>query len=119
MRTLLFAALAAMALATPAMAQSRCDALLAEWQRIPDRLKDRAVNEHVERANDALRRGDEAVCREHMNDAFDMLEAGSGSSTEERAYENERRYPEDRRPGEGSGGGIGDIIQRGLGTMGR
>ena len=152
-KTLAFMALAAVAaFSAPAAAQSRCQDMLADWQRrVPERIKERGVNEQVERANAALQRGDERACRQHMPNAFELV-GGSGSSArderygdrryddrraddrydrryEDRRYDDradrrydDRRYDDrydDRRRTEGSGGGLGELIERGLGTLGR
>ena len=61
-------------LLTPGRADAACVDILKEWQRnVPDRASSNAVDREVERANAALKRGNERACREHMRNAHSML----------------------------------------------
>ena len=59
---------------TSGSADAACIDILKEWQRkVPDRASSNAVDREVERANAALKRGNERACREHMHNAYSML----------------------------------------------
>jgi hypothetical protein len=61
-------------LLTPGKADAACIEILKEWQsKVPDRASSNAVDREVERANGALKRGDDRACREHMRNAYSML----------------------------------------------
>ena len=122
-------ALAAVGYSTDAFAQndeSRCVAIINETQHRIGNTQggDRgAIQRELDAAYSALKQGgDRRACLAHAQRAADMVRgAGSGSSRapdryDDRRYDDryDRRY-DDRR----DSGGIGDLIERGLGGRGR
>jgi hypothetical protein len=86
-------------LLAPGSADAGCVDILKEWQRrVPDRVSSNAVDREVERANAALKRGNESACRAHMRNAQAMLRnpPAYGQRRDDWGWRDSREYPPTR-----------------------
>jgi hypothetical protein len=93
-------------LLAPGNADAACIDILKEWQsKVPDRASSNAVDREVERANGALKRGNDRACREHMRNAHSMLRNPPSyrQPLDDRASRDPRYGEPSYRPGWGWG----------------